>query len=100
MANSSPPGGEPEGPNQFNTPCCVIFRSGDMSSPHQLCTDLQEAYLWARDLSNLYIAEGETWVLKSWEATIRGTYESYMRNRSLYEVATGPDKSVYVYYYI
>jgi hypothetical protein len=99
MANSSPPGGEPQAPNQFNTPCCVIFRLGEINSQHQLCGDLQEAYIWARDMMELYVAEGETWVLKSWPRTIRGAFECF-QNNSVYEVARGPNKSVYLYYYI
>jgi hypothetical protein len=98
MANPSPPGDEPPHPNQYNTPCYVVFELGEIRSRRQHFSDLQMAYLWAKEMMQLYVADGETWVMKSWPTTIQRLYEYHMEDRSGYEVATGPNKCVIIYY--
>lgn len=102
MTHISPPGGEPfvqrQEPNQYHTPCYVIFQIDESRSERQHFSDLQMAYLWSKEMMNLYVAEGERWVMKSWRNTIRSLYEFHMEDRSGYEVATGPHKAVIIYY--
>jgi hypothetical protein len=99
---SSPPGGEPRvprEPNQYNTPCYVIFQLGEIRSRRQHFDDLQMAYLWAKEMKELYESDrNERWTMISWTRTIRRLYEYHMEDRSGLEVATGPGKCVIIYY--
>jgi hypothetical protein len=98
MTELSPPGGEPPVPNQYDTPCYVVFELGDIRSRRQHFSDLQMAYHWAKEMMDIHVADGERWVMKSWRSTIRCLYEYHMEDRSGFEVATGPGKCVIIYY--
>ncbi len=97
MTQSSPPGGEPV-PNQYDTPCYVIFELGEIRSERQHFSDLQMAYYWAKDMMELYVAEGEHWTMLPWQTTIRRLYQYHMEDRTGIEVASGPGKCVIIYY--
>ena len=98
MTHTSPPGGGPTEPNQYHTPCYVIFELGEIRSQRQHFSDLQMAYLWAKEMMEIHVADGERWTLKSWPTTIRRLYEYHMEDGSGFEVATGPGKCVIIYY--
>lgn len=98
MAVSFPPNEEAQEPNQYNSPCYVNFIVGSINSQRRHFSDLQMAYYWVKEMMELHVAQGETWVLKSWRSTIQGLYEYHMEDEGGYQVTSGPDKYMVIYY--
>jgi hypothetical protein len=98
MTTSFPPNEEAQEPNQYNSRCYVKFEIGGITSQRRHFSDLQMAYHWVKEVTDLHVAQGETWVLKSWNTTIQRLYEYHMEDESGYQVADGPNKCMIIYY--
>jgi hypothetical protein len=90
----SPPGDAPMEPNQYNTPCRVVFYNGDQRE-RTFFSDLQMAYIF---IENSIRHERDEWQLMDWRTTIRKMYEFHMEDRSGTDVAA-KGAMVYCIYY-
>jgi hypothetical protein len=96
---SPPPGGGPNEPNQFTSPCYAYYFVEGRRGERIHFDDLQIAYLWSKEIMDLNMERGEEWIIKSWQDTIELLYEYHMEDRSGIEVAAGPDDSCVIIYY-
>jgi hypothetical protein len=92
----SPPGDAPMEPNQYNTPCRVVFYNGNQRE-RKFFSDLQMAYM---SIQNTIQWSAENWNLMDWETTIRKMYEHHMEDRSGTDVAACGNMAFCIYYEI
>jgi hypothetical protein len=81
-------------PNQYNTPCFVMYiDENNIRTRVAMFGDLQEAYLFVKDM-----AGQPPWILMPWEEVIEKLYEYHIEDGSGCDVSKN-GRLTYVIYY-